>query len=248
MKKIIDRLYETNNIEKKDLIYILDNLNDDIYNYIVEKAHQTCLKNYGKKVYMRGLIEFTNHCFRDCIYCGIRCSNENANRYRLSKKEILECVDKGYNLGYKTFVLQGGEDMYFTDGVMIEIISNIKNKYPDCAITLSIGERSYDSYKKMYEAGADRYLLRHETINKELYKKLHPNSDFENRIRCLKNLKEIGYQVGSGFMVGLPNQTNEDLVNDLLFIKELSPQMCGIGPFISHKDTPLRDEKMWRYV
>ena len=155
----------------------------------------------------------------------------------------MSAVKLGYSLGYRTFVLQGGEDSYYTDEVMIDIISRIKKIYPDCAITISIGERSYDSYKKMFDAGADRYLLRHETASEELYRSLHPNSDFNNRRKCLYNLKEIGYQVGAGFMIGLPNQTTKDLVKDLFFIKELQPAMVGIGPFIPHKDTPLRDCK-----
>ena len=201
------------------------------------------MKSYGDKVYIRGLIEFTNYCARNCVYCGIRSSNTKADRYRLTEEEILECAAIGNSLGYKTYVLQGGEDTYFNDEILIKIIKSIKDKYPDNAITLSIGERSYESYKRLYEAGADRYLLRHETATKELYEKLHPNSSFKNRRECLKNLKEIGYQIGAGFMVGLPGQKNEDLVEDLLYIKELELHMCGIGPFIPHKDTPLKECK-----
>ena len=155
----------------------------------------------------------------------------------------MECVDLGDKLGYKTYVLQGGEDDYFTDEKMIEIIKEIKRRHPKNAITLSLGERSYESYKKMYEAGADRYLLRHETASKELYESLHPGASFEERRECLKNLKKIGYQAGAGFMVGLPNQTNSDLVKDLRFVKTFKPAMCGIGPFIPQKDTPLGNEK-----
>lgn len=188
---------------------------------------------------MRGLIEFTNYCRNDCYYCGIRKSNCNAERYRLTKEQILECCDVGYELGFRTFVLQGGEDGYYTDKILADIVSSIKAKYPDCAITLSLGEKSYESYKLLYEAGADRYLLRHETANAQHYSKLHPPvMSLKNRKQCLYNLKEIGYQVGCGFMVGSPFQTTECLVDDLMFIKELQPHMVGIGPFIPHKDTP----------
>lgn len=243
VKSIIDKLYESNNASGEELLFLLDNLNEDDKIYLVQKAHETRMKTYGDKVYMRGLIEFTNFCKKDCIYCGIRRSNKDADRYRLTMEDIMECVDIGDRLGYKTYVLQGGEDDYFTDERMVEIIKMIKSKYPNNAITLSLGERSYDSYKKMYEAGADRYLLRHETATKDLYEKLHPGASFEERRQCLRNLKEIGYQIGAGFMVELPKQTNKDLVNDLLFVKELEPHMCGIGPFIPHKDTPLKNEK-----
>lgn len=243
IKNIIDKLYESNNASREELVFLLDNLTEKDKDYLVEKAHETRMRTYGNTVYMRGLIEFTNICKRNCVYCGIRRENKNADRYRLSLEDILECVEIGDRLGYKTYVLQGGEDEYFTDERMIEIIKAIKSKYPDNAITLSIGERSYESYKRMFDAGADRYLLRHETATKELYESLHPGASFEERRKCLSDLKEIGYQVGAGFMVGLPNQSTNDLVNDLLFVKEFEPHMCGIGPFIPHKDTPLRNEK-----
>ncbi len=235
VKDIIDKLYSTTNASREELLFLLDNLSEENKEYLIE--------NYSKNVYIRGLIEFTNYCIRDCKYCGIRKSNHKADRYRLSIDEILECADIGDKLGYKTYVLQGGEDSYFTDEKMVEIIKKIKEKYPGNAITLSLGERSYKSYKMMFNAGADRYLLRHETASKDLYESLHPNGSFENRIQCLKNLKEIGYQVGAGFMVGLPNQSNKNLIDDLIFLKELNPHMCGIGPFIPHKDTPLANEK-----
>lgn len=241
--KIIDKLYKTNNASREELEFLLDNLNEDSKKYLIEKANLTRMKTYGDKVYLRGLIEFTNYCVRNCTYCGIRALNKNAERYRLTIDEILECAELGDILGYKTYVLQGGEDPYFTDDVMVYIISKIKKHFPENAITISLGERSYESYKKMFEAGADRYLIRHETATKELYEKLHPGASFENRRKCLENLKEIGYQIGSGFMIGLPGQKNSDLVNDLLYVKELNPHMVGIGPFISHKDTPLKDEK-----
>lgn len=242
LKNIIDKLYETNNATDEELLYILDNLDEDSKAYLVEKANATRMRTYGNKVYIRGLIEFTNYCVRNCEYCGIRAKNSNAERYRLSQKEILECVDLGDSLGYKTFVLQGGEDPYFTDERLVEIIKKIKEKYPNNAITLSVGERSYESYEKLFNAGADRYLLRHETATKELYEKFHPGASFENRRECLYNLKKIGFQIGAGFMVGLPGQTNKDLVRDLRFVKELEAEMCGIGPFIPHKDTSLAKE------
>ncbi|MPQ44891.1 [FeFe] hydrogenase H-cluster radical SAM maturase HydE [Clostridium tarantellae] len=243
VKDIINKLYKENNANKEELLFVLNNLNNEDKEYLIEKANEIRIDNYGNKVYMRGLIEFTNYCSKNCLYCGIRAENKKAERYRLTEEQILECVDLGDKLGYKTYVLQGGEDFYFTDEKMVSIIKKIKKKYPQNVVTLSIGERSFNSYKKMFEAGAERFLLRHETASKELYNKLHPNSSFKNRIQCLKNLKKIGYQVGAGFMVGIPEQTNENLVEDLLFLKEFKPHMCGIGPFIPHKDTPLKNEK-----
>ncbi|MGG7078104.1 [FeFe] hydrogenase H-cluster radical SAM maturase HydE [Clostridium sardiniense] len=239
---IINKLYKEHNASREELLYLLDNITDEDQEYLIEKANDIRMKNYSNKVYMRGLIEFTNYCKKDCMYCGIRKSNKNADRYRLTFDEIIQCADIGDKLGYKTYVLQGGEDAYFTDERMIEIIKEIKKRHPNNAITLSLGERSYESYKKLYAAGADRYLLRHETASKHLYDKLHPGASFEERMQCLRNLKEIGYQAGAGFMVGLPGQTNEDLVNDLLFVKEFKPEMCGIGPFIPQKDTPLGEK------
>jgi len=240
---IIDRLYKNNSATGTELLFVLDNIDEGSKKYLIEKSHLTRMKTYGDKVYTRGLIEFTNYCVRNCRYCGIRSDNLKADRYRLTLENILECVDLGDKLGYKTYVLQGGEDPYYTDEIMVDIIEKIKKRYPNNAITISLGERSYESYKKMFEAGADRYLLRHETASKKLYEELHPNASFENRRRCLLDLKKIGFQIGAGFMVGLPNQKNENLVEDLLYIKELNPHMCGIGPFIPHKDTPLSKEK-----
>lgn len=243
MKNLIDKLYKENYLERQELLHLLNGMSKDDKDYLLIKSHETRVKHYGNVVYPRGLIEFTNYCNKNCIYCGIRTSNKNADRYRLSLTEILSACEEGYRLGYKTFVLQGGEDSYYTDEKIVEIVRMIKSKFPDCAITLSIGEKSYKSYKKYYDAGADRYLLRHETATKKLYEKLHPGMSFENRIRCLKDLKTIGYQVGAGFMVGLPGQSNADYVNDLLFLKKLQPEMVGIGPFIPQKDTPLGKEE-----
>ena len=243
IRGIIDKLHKENNLSKDELYMLVSSIDDENMEYLISKADETRRKFYDNKVYMRGLIEFTNYCKMDCLYCGIRKSNKNAERYRLTFDEIMECADIGDRLGYKTYVLQGGEDPYFTDERMVEIIKGIKNRYPKNAITLSLGERSYESYKKMYDAGADRYLLRHETATKSLYDSLHPGTSIESRRECLYNLKKIGFQAGAGFMVGLPNQTDMDLVNDLMFVKEFEPAMCGIGPFIPQKDTPLGDEE-----
>ena len=197
---------------------------------------------YGNDVYIRGLIEISNICRNDCYYCGIRRSNSHCERYRLSHDEILACADEGYGLGFRTFVLQGGEDSYFSDERLGGIVRGIKSKYPDCAVTLSMGERSHDSYKFLRDCGADRYLLRHETANPEHYAKLHPaEMSYSHRMNCLHDLRELGYQVGCGFMVGSPFQTSRNLAEDLKFIEEFKPEMCGIGPFIPHKDTPFHD-------
>ncbi len=238
MKDLIDKLYKTHSLEKEEFIFLIENFNSEISEYLFEKSRSLSKKHFGTDIYLRGLIEFTNYCKNDCYYCGIRRSNKNCDRYRLSKEDIFSCCETGYKLGFRTFVLQGGEDGTFTDDIIVDIVSNIRKRYPDCAITLSMGEKNYESYLKYFKAGADRYLLRHETANKEHYGLLHPDElSLENRKNCLYNLKEIGYQVGTGFMVGSPYQTAEHIANDLLFIKELSPHMVGIGPFVSHKDT-----------
>lgn len=197
---------------------------------------------YGNAIFIRGLIEISNFCKNDCFYCGIRKSNKSCSRYRLSDIQILDCVKKGYSLGFRTFVLQGGEDAAFTDERLCRIISTIKKKYPDCAVTLSLGERSYQSYKLLFDAGADRYLLRHETADCGHYARLHPkNLNLKSRMKCLTYLKKIGFQTGCGFMVGSPSQTAKTIAQDLKFIEEFSPDMCGIGPFIPHKDTPFAE-------
>lgn len=239
MRQLIDKLYKNRILEQEEFKELIDNRTPELSEYLFEKAREVRVENYGHDVYIRGLIEFTNYCKNDCYYCGIRRSNSKAERYRLTKEQILECCDAGYELGFRTYVLQGGEDEYYTDERMIDIIKSIKKNHPDCAITLSIGEKSYESYKTFFDAGAERYLLRHETANEEHYGKLHPSKmSLKNRKQCLYNLKEIGYQVGCGFMVGSPFQTTDCLVEDLLFIKELNPHMVGIGPFIPHHDTP----------
>lgn len=244
MKELIDKLYKTNSLEKNELVDIIDNITEEDKKYLIEKAHETTLKYYSNKVFLRGLIEFTNYCKNDCYYCGIRRNNSTADRYRLTLEQILDCCKVGYNLGYRTYVLQGGEDAFYTDDKIVEIVKAIKKDYPDCAITLSIGEKSYDSYKKYYAAGADRYLLRHETADETHYSQLHPEElSLKNRKQCLYNLKEIGFQVGAGFMVESPYQTSYNLADDLLFLKELQPHMVGIGPFIPQADTKFKDEK-----
>ena len=240
---IIEKLKKEQTATKEELVFLLENITDEEMQVLRRKAQVTAIMNFRKDIFIRGLIELSSYCKNDCLYCGIRRSNKNAVRYRLTKEQILKCCDLGYELGFRTFVMQGGEDPYFTDEVMCDIIGAVKSKYPDCAITLSLGERGKESFKRLYDAGADRYLLRHETANPEHYKKLHPPElSYENRIRSLYELKEIGFQTGAGFMVGSPFQTCEDLANDLLFIKELKPQMCGIGPFVPHRDTVFADK------
>lgn len=239
---LIRKLYETNNLEYEELVYILENMDYSEKKYLIERSHLTRMTSYGNSVFMRGLIEFTNYCNKGCKYCGISSTNKNVDRYRLSLEEILLCCEMGYSLGYRTFVLQGGEDSYYTDEKIVELIRAIKSRYNEVAITLSLGEKSYESYEAYYRAGADRYLLRHETANPELFEKIHVNSSYDNRIKSLWNLKEIGYQVGAGFMVGIPGGTVDDLARDILFLKELNPEMVGIGPFIPHKDTIYKDE------
>lgn len=238
MEAIIDKLYKTQNLEKEELLYILNNFDANTSKYLFSKSREVALEHFGNSIYTRGLIEFTNYCKNNCFYCGIRSNNIHAQRYRLTTDEILSCCKIGYKLGFRTFVLQGGEDLFYSDNDIVEIIKKIKSNYPDCAVTLSIGEKSYKSYKRYFDAGADRYLLRHETANEDHYKKLHPkNLSLNIRKQCLYDLKEIGFQVGTGFMIGSPYQTMDNIVEDLIFIKEFSPHMVGMGPFVPHKDT-----------
>ena len=242
--KIIDEITACRNITLEQLHMLLETDDMQAVDYLRKRASEKAHETYGNQVFIRGLIEFTNYCKNDCLYCGIRHSNTHADRYRLSTEQIMACCESGYELGFRTFVLQGGEDPYYTDERICEIVSGIKAKYPDCAVTLSIGEKSKESYQSYFDAGADRYLLRHETADEKHYSRLHPvEMSLENRKQCLWDLKEIGYQVGCGFMVGSPGQTVETLYEDLQFIKELEPHMVGIGPFISQKDTPFANEK-----
>lgn len=241
--EIIDQIKNEQTIQREQLQTLLTTTDEQAINYLRDTARKVADDIYGKQVFIRGLIEFTNYCKNDCIYCGIRRSNPNAQRYRLTEEEILSCCVNGYELGFRTFVLQGGEDPYFSDERICDIVAKIKQDYPDCAVTLSIGEKDKASYQAFYDAGADRYLLRHETADKTHYQSLHPaEMSFQHRIQCLYDLKKIGYQVGCGFMVGSPGQTVDTLYEDLMFIKKLQPHMVGIGPFIPQKDTPFGQE------
>ena len=242
-KTLIDKLKVDRTLSLEEYRLIIEGYTPESAKYAADLALAAKKEVYGDDVYIRGLIEISNICKNDCYYCGIRKSNGACTRYRLTANDILACCRHGYDLGFRTFVLQGGEDGYFTDEVLCPLIREIKSLYPDCAITLSLGERSRESYERLYCAGADRYLLRHETADADHYALLHPESlSHSERLFALRDLKEIGYQVGCGFMVGSPGQTTAHLAKDLKFIEEFSPHMCGIGPFIPHCDTKFRDE------
>ena len=262
-KKIIDKIDKKEKISYKDALTLLssfeydNNLNKkklnkkekseikELKRYLKEKAREKADKIFGKYIFMRGLIEFTNYCKNDCIYCGIRKSNKNAERYRLNKKEILECCKIGYDIGFRTFVLQGGEDNFFNIERMTNIVKAIKKEFPDCALTLSIGEKEEEYYKELKNNGANRFLLRHETSENEHYSKLHPAyMSLENRKECLRYLKRLGFQTGTGMMIGSPFQKLENIAGDLIFMQEIKPEMIGIGPFLPHKDTPFANEKI----
>ena len=244
MRRLIDKLYTEHTLTKEEYLLLLTKATKEDKEYLADRARKVRETHYGKSVYIRGLIEISNYCKNDCYYCGIRRGNKNCQRYRLTPEDILACCQEGYTLGFRTFVMQGGEDNYFSDGVLTSLIREIKSRYPDCAVTLSLGERSFESYKALKEAGADRYLLRHETANEEHYKKLHPEKlSWAYRMECLDNLRKAGFQVGCGFMVGSPYQTMEMLAEECKFIEKFKPDMCGIGPFIPHKDTVFKDEK-----
>ena len=244
-KARIDLLRKEKVLSEEDLKILLTTLNEEEEEYLYKNAREVADSIYGKSVFLRGLIEFSNYCKNDCLYCGIRRSNKNIERYRIGIDEIVSCADKGYELGFRTIVLQSGEDLSYSDKDICTMVSKIKENHKDVAVTLSLGEKSKESYKAYRDAGADRYLLRHESGIKEHYEKLHPKEmSFDNRIRCLYDLKDLGFQVGCGIMVGTPYQTYDYIAKDLLFMKEFDPQMIGIGPFIPHKDTPFKDEKM----
>ncbi|MEG1501859.1 MAG: [FeFe] hydrogenase H-cluster radical SAM maturase HydE [Synergistaceae bacterium] len=237
----INELYENNCINKEELTLLIKTCSPHDREYAAMKARSLTDAVFEKKVYLRALIEITNYCKNNCYYCGIRAENSDISRYRLSEEDIFFACSEAYELGLRTFVLQGGEDAYYTDEMLCNIVKKIKKNFANCALTFSLGEKSFASYKMFFEAGVDRYLLRHETASRTHYLQLHPqNMDFDNRMRCLNDLKLIGFQTGCGFMVGSPYQTIENIVDDLLFIKDFNPQMVGIGPFIPHKDTPFR--------
>lgn len=239
---LIEKLNNTHSLNKDEALQLIKQ-GVQHKNLLFALAQQTAQKSFGRQIFVRGLIEFTNYCKNDCYYCGIRRSNKNAARYRLTQEEILECCRAGYGLGFRTFVLQGGEDYFYSDEDIAAIVRAIKTQHPDCAVTLSIGERSRETYALWKQAGADRYLLRHETADCAHYAKLHPAElSAANRQQCLYTLKELGYQAGAGFMVGSPYQAAENLADDLMFLQKLRPQMIGIGPFIPHHDTPFKDE------
>ena len=241
--ELAGRLIAEHHLEKEEYAFLIDHRSEALTSRLAEAAVKVRREIYGNAVFTRGLIEISNICKNDCIYCGIRRSNGKCDRYRLTPQQILSCADEGYELGFRTFVMQGGEDAYFTDERLGGIVSEIKRRHPDCAVTLSMGERSRESYQTLFDAGADRYLLRHETADPEHYRRLHPpEMSWENRMRCLRDLKEIGYQVGCGFMVGSPYQTSRELAADLAFIESFRPDMCGIGPFVPHHDTPFSDQ------
>lgn len=239
---LIDALEAAHSLSIEEYRELIEGRSPEAAKELADRAVGVRRAIYGNHVYVRGLIEISNICRNDCLYCGIRRSNKNCERYRLTREQIMECAAEGYRLGFRTFVLQGGEDPYYTDETLCGIVKELKSDYPDCAVTLSMGERSRESYALLRKAGADRYLLRHETADKAHYESLHPaGMSFENRMRCLRDLRELGYQVGCGFMVGSPNQTSLTLAKDLKFIEEFKPDMCGIGPFVPHKDTPFKD-------
>lgn len=238
IKHLADKLITCHSLSIDEYKALISGYDTEAFEYLKKEAVKLRHEIYGNKIFIRGLIEISNICKNDCYYCGIRRSNKNCERYRLTRDEILSCCENGYNLGFRSFVLQGGEDSYFSDEYLCELIKAIKNKYTDCAVTLSLGERSEESYKKLYDAGGDRYLLRHETADSSHYSKLHPdNMKLEKRLKCLKSLKSIGFQVGCGMMVGSPYQTADELASDLKYIEMFKPDMCGIGPFIPHSET-----------
>lgn len=244
MKELVEKLYRESDLSDSELKALIETEDSAAAELLRLRADEVRQRYYGKKVWLRGLIEISSYCRNNCLYCGIRRGNKNAERYRLTPEEILRCCETGYELGFRTFVLQGGEDAYFTDELLCPVIAEIKKRFPDCAVTLSLGERSEESYRLLKSAGADRYLLRQETVSPELYSCLHPSEMLlENRKKCLFTLKKLGYQTGTGFMVGAPFQTTENIIADLRFMQQLQPEMIGIGPFVPHHDTAFANEK-----
>ena len=240
--RIITALSAGEPLRHEDWLRLITDASEEDRRFSRDLACRLTQERFGRRVFFRGIIEFTNYCKNDCYYCGIRRSNRCLSRYRLTEDEILSCCEEGYHLGYRTFVLQGGEDGWWTDEKINALVRRVRAQYPDCAITLSIGEKSREAYQAFFDAGADRYLLRHETANEAHYAKLHPaRQTLSNRIRCLRDLKDIGYQTGAGMMIGAPYQTAETLAQDMEFLADLRPEMVGMGPFLPHKDTPFRD-------
>ena len=240
--ELIDELTDTHGLSREGYERLITHQDAEAATLLAERARAAREPIYGTDVFVRGLIEFSSYCKNDCLYCGLRASNASCERYRLTPEQILFCADAGYELGFRTFVLQGGEDGWFTDERLVPIVAALRERHPDCAITLSVGERSRESYARLREAGADRYLLRHETADPEHYARLHPeHMSLETRMRCLHDLRELGYAVGVGMMVGSPYQTSAHLATDLAFIQDFKPEMCGIGPFIPHHATPFAD-------
>lgn len=240
--EVISRLKTTHRLNAQEYKQLLLYSDAKGCRLLQSQARETALSVFGDRIFIRGLIEISNHCRNNCLYCGIRAGNGKVRRYRLDKKSILDCCTQGYGLGFRTFVLQGGEDPAQNDEWLEDVVRSIKAAHPDCAVTLSLGERSEDSYRRLKAAGADRYLLRHETFNPEHYARLHPaRMSRDKRLDCLSDLKRLGYQTGTGIMVGSPYQTVDNLVEDLLYIQEFKPEMIGIGPFIHHRDTPFGD-------
>ena len=243
-RALIEKLSREHRLEYPEWVQLFSTYSEDDLRFASALARQMTVSRFGKRVWFRGIVEFTNICRNDCYYCGIRCGNRRVSRYRLEAEDIYRCCAEGYENGFRTFVLQGGEDPYFTDERLCGIVSHLRKTWPDCAVTLSVGERSRASYQALYDAGAERYLLRHETADPVHYAALHPPvQTLENRLRCLRDLKEIGYQTGCGMMIGSPEQTPECLAEDLLLLTELQPEMVGIGPFLPHRDTPFRDRE-----
>ncbi|MBQ3286689.1 MAG: [Firmicutes bacterium] len=239
---LLDLLEEQGRLERQQWVQLISTYTPEDSEAAAVKARAVAQSRFGRDIFFRGIVEISNYCRNDCYYCGIRRGNRKVARYRLTKEEILECCAEGYSAGFRTFVLQGGEDVHFTDQVMIDIVSAISGTYPECAITLSLGERSRESYQALFDAGARRYLLRHETADAAHYGLLHPAElSWQHRMDCLRELKDIGYQTGCGMMVGAPFQTADHLASDMMFMSEFKPQMIGTGPFLPHQDTPFRD-------
>ena len=244
MKTIVDKLCQEHTLNAEEYRSLLLCQDTETNAYLQQKAQQTTLARFGNAVFVRGLIEISNRCRNNCLYCGIRKSNTMVSRYSLSRETILSCCREGYALGFRTFVLQGGEDISQTDNWVTETAASIRQEFPDCAITLSLGEKSKEAYQRFFDAGANRYLLRHETFNETHYRNLHPSEMSQTyRLNCLQSLKDIGYQTGTGIMVGSPGQTIDHLLEDILFIEHFQPEMIGIGPFIPHADTPFANEQ-----